>query len=95
MMAEPLYHIIKPYECQICHKGNLMFLDKMGRMLHYKYFLDNALSAENLKQALYMVHVKFLQCDTCRRIFLIDWTDSWPKAVINSQILMDFGVCKR
>ena len=93
-MADLLYRVIRPYECQVCHSGNLMFIDYTGRMIGYKYFIDHAMSAQNLKQSLYRTHVKFLQCEHCRRIFLIDWTGAWPTAVTDLQILQNFGVIK-
>ena len=91
-MAQRLYHLIEPYRCQICHQGDLLFMTNHRAYIPYRQFIEGGVELNTLKEILSTRHIKFFQCDHCKRVFVIDWTKGWPTAVIDPMILHEFGV---
>lgn len=90
-MAEQLYHLIKPYQCKICHKESLYFMTKQGILIEYRPFIKDALSLQRLIEKLTYQGIRFLRCTNCNISYVIDWSHGWPEQLVDLKVLQEFG----
>lgn len=72
MVFNPVRRIL-PSECPNCNQNTLSLYDNRNRRINYS-LLCKYNTFDQIKKKLEKSNLKYLQCDNCKAIFVLDWT---------------------
>ena len=72
MVFNPVRRIL-PCECPNCNQNTLSLYDNRNRRINYS-LLCKYNTFDQIKKKLEKSNLKYLQCDNCKSIFVLDWT---------------------
>ena len=72
MVFNPVRRIL-PSECPNCNQNTLLLYDNRNRRINYS-LLCKYNTFDQIKKKLEKSNLKYLQCDNCKSIFVLDWT---------------------
>lgn len=87
-----MYHIIKPYRCQVCNQDMLFFLTANNVLIDYKGLFGRTKNLYKIRQYLEQRRIKYIKCLSCNKIYIIDWTQRYPTQLLDKSCLEKFGV---
>lgn len=97
MPYKELCRIVYPYTCPVC--GNSLFFTKTRTNINIDYkrlMNESSYNKEELTEYLSSKNIEYLRCRDCNRLFIIDWSKGFPRALRNVDVLKKFGYkCKR
>lgn len=85
---------ITPYKCPVCNQDMLFFVLSNNNIVDYKRLLEEQSpnGIYSIREYLGNRNVKFIKCIVCNKTSIIDWSDTYPKPLLNNNILKEFGV---
>lgn len=72
MVFNPVRRIL-PSECPNCNQNTLSLYDNRNRRINYSLLCKYS-TFDQIKKKLEKSNLKYLQCDNCKSIFVLDWT---------------------
>lgn len=73
-MISPVRRLL-PSECPNCGNNTLSLYDKYDKRINYP-LLCKYNTFDQIKRKLEKTDLKYLRCDNCKSIFILDWTKS-------------------
>lgn len=64
---------LSPSECPNCKKSSLSLYDKYDKRINYS-LLCKYNTYDQIKKKLEKTDLKYLRCDNCKSVFILDWT---------------------
>ena len=79
-----------PYVCAKCGSDRLSFINSYGRLFNYKAIYNRSYSSDDAKNRIHGKYVKFMVCENCGKMSIIDWSGGFPKQLLDKQALAKF-----
>ena len=84
---------ITPYRCPICNQDMLFFVTSNNTLIDYKGLAERSPNGiYSLRQYLENKRIKFIKCLVCNKVSIIDWSNTYPKPLLDKEVLEKFGV---
>lgn len=80
---------ILPSECPNCGKNSISLYDKFDRRVNYS-LLTKYNSFDQIKKKFEKTDFKYMRCDLCKHVFVLDWTRSQIPYPTNKDIYKEF-----
>jgi hypothetical protein len=81
-----------PCTCKECGNNMLFFLTDRNTLIDYSRLFSNGATSPKIYRELQKVNVRFIKCLVCNKCYLIDWSEKFPKQLIDRKTLNKFGV---
>lgn len=62
-----------PHTCPKCGNNTISIFDKFDRRVNYQ-LLNRYNSSEQIKKKIENTDLKYMRCDVCKSVFVLDWT---------------------
>ena len=85
--------IVPHYRCPKCGQDMLFFVTKRQTLIDYKGLIpQNTRMLPDVKNYLEDKNVRCFKCLSCNHLYIIDWSDHFPKPLTDKSQLAKFGV---
>lgn len=71
-LINPVRRIL-PCECPKCGNNTIAIYDKFDKRINYS-LLCRYNTFEQIKKKLERIDLKYMRCDACKSVFVLDWT---------------------
>lgn len=78
-----------PYTCPSCGTNRISIFDKFDRRINYS-LLCKYNNEDQIKKKLENTDLKYMKCDICKSIFVLDWTRDEIPYPLYKNIYNDF-----
>lgn len=91
-LINPVKRIL-PYECPKCGNKTINIYDKWDKRVNYS-LLCRYNTYEQVKRKLENTDLKYMRCDACKSIFILDWSREKIPYPISKDIFIKFEATK-
>ena len=85
--------IVPYYRCPKCGQEMLFFTTRKHTLIDYKgLMLQNSRTLPDIKEYLGDKDIKYFKCLGCNQLYIIDWSNHFPKPLTQKSELAKFGV---
>lgn len=84
--------LITPYRCGVCNQDMLYFTTKYNTLIDYKNLMYNKHGIAEINNYLETKQIKFIKCLVCNKTYIIDWSEKYPRPVMNKEDIKKFMV---
>lgn len=89
-LINPVRRIL-PCECPNCGKSNISIYDNKDRRINYS-LLCKYNTFDQIKKKLEKADLKYMKCDICKSVFVLDWTKKEIPYPITKKVYKEFEV---
>lgn len=93
MQLISLVRRILPCECPNCHKNTICIYDKYGKMINYPLLLKYN-NEDQILLKLKNTDLKYMRCDSCKSVFILDWTRGKIPYPSTKEVYKEFEINK-